>query len=179
MRKSTWIFCLVLALCILQGCGHSPDTSTPELAKDNSPNDPTLRYAQGWSGVLITANFAKTTISPAAHLITTRNACGKDADDVLDLATWNDFATNINQALSAPRLSEAKCYIGDSLSKFDGSAEILVDNQNNIPLLETRTTGEICSTLPDAKVVNSLLSLINQLVLQADRANCPNGWGSG
>jgi len=186
---------LVIVSASISGCA-APEEVAPEPQQTPSgsenlpptdelnPRSAQVVYPSGWGEIVINANYAKTTVTVGAHFATTRNACGRDAYGGIDLATWNALAQNANLALqSEPNTSEEYCVDppADALRWMDGTVDIKLPQANGT--LKTRTlyearNGLICSTIRDKTVSDALLGTINQMVLIADKEDCPNGWGS-
>lgn len=199
IARSQWILTFIFSLLVFVGCGQKTP-STPVTAdnsssptngsgSDNNNNNgnndnglpatsPNVTYATGWSTVTINANYAKTTVNSTAHFSTTRNACGKDAYNVIALDEWNNFSKNVNLAIQQPSLQEEYCVPAptDTYKYMDGTTKILTDHGERI-LYEVRDY-QICSTIQDHQISDALLSVVNQIILDADKTDCPNGWGS-
>ncbi len=137
-----------------------------------------VAYANGWSAITIHANFAKTHVDITGHFDTDRNACGKDAAGLLGLDDWNKFAKDVNTALESPPLAQEYCIPQPDTGKYmDGTTEVVLTRGKRL-LYEVKN-GEICSTVGGPALSSELLNLINKIINLADKANCPNGWGSG
>lgn len=164
------------------GGNNSTNNNTGGNSSDSDPGlpatSPNVIYATGWSVMIIHANYAKTTIDSGAHLTTDRNACGKDAYAAIALDEWNNFSKNVNLAIQKPPVQDEYCVSPptDTYKYMDGSVKITTDHGERL-LYET-VDYQICSTISDHKLSDTLLALINQLILDADKTNCPNGWGS-
>jgi hypothetical protein len=137
-------------------------------------------YAQGWDDIKLVANYAKTTFDSTGHIITSRNACGKDGATVLDLATWNKIAQVVNDSLTAEPGAEYCMPIPDrqwpDRFKFDGTATVTTSSGPRIVLEAKR--GEVCTNVADHAKAADLMLTIDKIVDYADKAQCPNGWGS-
>ena len=153
------------------------DIPPPHREITLTPVSKNIIYAIGWSDLLINANYAKTTVTVAAHFSTTRNACGKEAYGPIEMDAWNDLATHMNAAIKAGPSRNEYCVAAPLDGKYmDGTVEVKVNGA-------TRTLYEfkdwqICSTIEDHKTSDALLALLNQLIILADKEDCPNGWGS-
>lgn len=155
-------------------------TPTPGIQETGLPAvSPDVVYAKDWSELVIQANFAKTTLTPGAHFLTTRNACGREVYGTVDLETWNGVAKYSNLAIQDPPSQTDYCVKApmDSNEKYmDGIVEIQLAHEKRT-LLELKN-DEICSTIADHKVADELLKYINKVIMAADKEECPNGWGS-
>lgn len=182
MTRTKMVFLLML-LCV--GCGKqnsNPSLSGPsqviETGEDLTPYSEKDVYAQGWEGVVIDAYWAKTTVTPSAHFITNRNACGKDAYGAIDLETWNHFAANLNQII-AMNPSETETCVDpptEAVKFMNGTVEVNLENKRKKILFEFKD-WQICHKIKDLKVATETLNLVNQLIITADKEDCPNGWG--
>lgn len=164
-------------LAVFSGCqsgsNTTDDVNTPTA--QNSPA-PTAVIADGWTSINIQANYAKTTVDSFAHWVTNRNACGKDADGALELELWNRLVTAVNHAVTHPSLADARCQANDAQSKMDGTAEVTLTQGKRI-LIEARDSSEICTYLNDETQSKQLIDAINEIILIADKEDCPFGWG--
>lgn len=169
----------------LSGCQSELNSSdsNPDALNDpasNSPPPASAALADGWTQVLIQANYAKTKVDAFAHWNTNRNACGKDADGALELEVWNRLVTAVNHAVTHPLLAEPRCQPKDqnseNASKMDGTAQV-THTQGKFTLIEVRDTGEICSFVKDEAYSKQLIQAITDIVLIADKEDCPFGWG--
>jgi hypothetical protein len=178
-------------LNLLTSCGPKSTINFQPVPLENFPSEEELMpyssqvvYAKNWSEIIIHANFAKTTITIGAHFSTTRNACGRDAYGAIPLQAWNKLAQSINQAVSTP-LGEEYCMPeaqeldsqGYYKKHVDGSVEIKLDDKKTLVLFLVRD-GQICTHLKDHALAETLHQGLNNQVAQADREECPNGWGS-
>jgi hypothetical protein len=168
------------------GCG-SPENKnnalhkqndTPPDAEELSPTSSNVVYADHWSDITITANYAKTVVDVGAHFITSRNACGKDAYGAIELELWNTISKNANLATSTPPRQEDLCIDPptDTYKYMDGTVEIKIDDKKET-LYEFKG-GQICSRIQDPEINKKLIDSINQIIQLADKEDCPNGWGS-
>lgn len=174
---SRFLFFFLGALAVFPGCqsgSNLTDAGSTPVAQ-NSPA-PSAVIADGWTSLQIQANYAKTTVDSFAHWVTNRNACGKDADGALELDLWNRLVTAVNHAVAHPSLAEARCQANDAQSKMDGTAEVTLTEGKRI-LIETRDSSEICTYVNDEAQSKQLIDAINEIVLIADKEDCPFGWG--
>ncbi len=141
-----------------------------------SPISPHVTYADGWEEVIINANQAKTKIGVGAHFGTNRNACGRDAYGSIQLEDWNMFAKYMNAAMKGQFSSEETCLDSPDTRFMDGITEVKTGEQKKV--IYEYKGGMICTTIADPEVSKNLLKVINSLVIQADKEDCPNGWGS-
>ncbi len=175
---------------ILTGCatdenknhapGELPAQSTPPAppVDELTPISPNVVYSTGWGEMTVNANYAKTTITLGAHFATNRNACGKDAYGSIDLELWNALAKNTNLAIQGGTRTEMNCVDPptETYKFMDGTVEVKLA-QGTRTLYELKN-GQICSSIQDKVVSDALLRAINQLIVVADKEDCPNGWGS-
>ncbi|NBU21076.1 hypothetical protein EBS43_06655, partial [bacterium] len=111
-------------------------------------------------------------------------ACGRDAYGAIPLQAWNKLAQSINQAVST-LLGEEYCMPeaqeldsqGYYKKHVDSSVEIKLDDKKTLVLFLVRD-GQICTHLKDHALAETLHQGLNNQVAQADREECPNGWGS-
>lgn len=158
-----------------------------DIPSDGSQNTVAPDLAvEGWTQLIMFANSAKTTIDTMAHFNTNRNACGKDAYGVIrpsDL--WNKLIKYTNLAIKNPPRTEEYCTSthqeldsnGYYKKYMDGSVQAVVDGGTKRTLFEQKGS-DICTTIDDPLVSNTLFTILNQIVLIADKEDCPNGWGS-
>ncbi|MCM2322760.1 MAG: hypothetical protein NDJ90_05825 [Oligoflexia bacterium] len=168
---------ITLTAALATGCGSEEKSSTGAQAPaETSPgsrgNEPQSLFAEGWSDLIINANFAKTRVDHIAHFTTSRNACGRDAYGALDLPLWNKLAAAMNAALQAPALAEPRCQTVENPGKMDGTAEAQLTPTSKRLLFEVRGYAEVCTTIRDAAAAKSLLEAITAVVLAADREDC-------
>jgi hypothetical protein len=187
IRKKILTFGLI---CFAFGCANKSPTNTQETNSPalNSPplnqaNTPTLPpqpqtlFAEGWQNLIINANSAKTDVDAIAHFKTSRNACGRGADGVLELPEWNSVAQHLNSAVSLGPSQNPYCVpIPDTFPYMDNSVEVVL-NREKRTLYEVRD-GQICSTISDHNVSDALLGDIQKIILFADKqdvdtAECP------
>lgn len=170
---------LIIVFFLASGCSSNSGQSTADAittpSSEASPI-PAAIIADGWSQLLIQANWAKIRVDSFAHWTTSRNACGKDADGALNLPLWNRLVSALNHASVTAPLSEPRCHSHDSQSKMDGTAELTL-NQGKRVLLEARDSGEICTTIRDEAESKKLLEAVQEIILIADQEDCPLGWG--
>ncbi len=158
----------------------------PSSGFDPDENATPDSLAEGWSQLIMIANYAKTTLDSMAHFNTSRNACGKDAYGAIQSSElWNQMVEYINAAIQAQPRSEAYCTPnsqeldanGYYKKSMDGNVEIKLADGSKRQLFETRGS-DICTLIQDPALAKGLLSVLNQLVLIADKEDCPHGWGS-
>lgn len=168
-------------MLILSGCNsESSQSVNPNQEQDGglSPTSPELVYSSGWTEMVIRANSAKTTVDPGAHFATNRNACGKDAYGAIDLEDWNALAKYTNLAIEGESRPEDHCVDppAEANKYMDGTVE--VKTPSGIKVLFEVKDWQICTRIKDAQVSDTLLKTIEKIILQADKEDCPNGWGS-
>jgi len=192
----TRIHIVLLILVFILGCAKSDSTPTDAVApaaprpatahnptedgSDLTPLSPNVIYAIEWNEVDITANSAITQVGIGAHFSTSRNACGREAYGPLKLEVWNNFATQLNAALKAgPRIVDFCVAIPDDDIYFQRTGlTVDVKTDHGVkPLYELRD-GQICSKIKSATISNALLKAIRDVIIAADKEECPNGWGS-
>jgi hypothetical protein len=170
----------LVLLSVFSGCAEKTDkASTDQAAGDASlsPNSPDLIEIKGWTGVEIGANSATTTINQSGHYLTDHNLCTHKAEGVYDVATWNSLVTTLNTvAITAP-MSTHRCVDSPSGSKFynKGTVDLMPVHGAKRSLFEYKN-GQICSSISDVALSNSLMDLIEKTILLADRAeihDCP------
>jgi hypothetical protein len=230
---------LSIGACADRVLEHLEDSTVPH---DGPAPASSLQYAEGWSEIVIIANYARTTVTPAAHFATSRNGCGKEEYGAIGLEDWNALAKTINSAVLADLLTEETCFpMPDDIAKMDGTVELILASSTPIraslvqpepapstmpttipapppsptpttsplptplptpphfpipspvpfpsptpsptvpkrALFSTRGYKEICTVIRDRALALALLKEIDKIVITADKANCPNGWGSG
>lgn len=178
---------LFLSACLQNGAGDPSDRVPAE------PEHPSTEVhevpdpiAQGWLQVVMIANSAKTTLDTMAHFNTNRNACGKDAYGAIqsnDL--WHQLVEWVNESVKRAPRSEERCTPlsqeldanGYYKKSMDGTVEVKLTDGTKRQLFEVRGS-EICTTIDTPETASHLLDALNQLVLIADKEDCPNGWGS-
>ncbi len=169
--------------CIQEGNNLTSLAPPPSVSE---PTDPPDTAAEGWSQVILLANYAKTTLGTMAHFNTSRNACGKDAYGAIQSSEfWNEMVQNINDSIISPLRTEALCFPnpqeldanGYYKKSMDGTVEIKLADGSKHPIYETRGT-DVCTFIQDLAIAKSLLNHLNRLVILADKEDCPNGWGS-
>lgn len=160
----------------------NPPASAPDPDAAETPDS----VAEGWSQLTMVANYAKTTLDTMAHFNTSRNACGKDAYGAVQSSElWNKMVQNINAAVQSPPRSEAYCAPANQeldangyyKKTMDGTVEAKLADGSKRQLFEQRGS-DICTTIQDPTLSATLLRNLNELVLLADKEDCPNGWGS-
>lgn len=174
-------------LTLITGCGGQSN-STPSVpgvdstppTQPNTPDVPSVK-AIGWDSMVIHANWAKTDVTTGAHFATSRNACGKPAYGAIDGALWNTLATQMNAALKLATLETETCvdtvYTTDNKS-MDGTVDVILSTTGKKTFLESKGS-QICHKISDPQVATDLIASIQTIIVQADKEDCPNGWGSG
>ncbi len=178
----------ILIAFIFIGCGkrasfevQSPlPPPPPEDTVNLTPLSPSITYASGWSMMTITANYAKTVVDVGAHFNTSRNACGKDAYGAIGLEAWNKISLNTNTAIKdgltltdyCVPLPEDNIY----LARIGINVEVKLERRTET-LYEIKD-GQICSSIRNHQVSDELLNALTQVIIDADKEDCPNGWGS-
>jgi len=159
------------------------ETETPppvEEEEELTPISSQVSYAVGWTEMIITANYAKTTVTTGAHFGTSRNACGKDAYGAIQLEVWNSLADNVNLAIEQEPSREEHCVsIPEDnlyLNRTGLTVDLKMDNGNR-SLFEIKD-GQICTAIKDHDASKALIEAINSVIIAADKEECPNGWGS-
>jgi hypothetical protein len=155
---------------------NAREENVPAPSTSPSPSS-TAIYAEGWNTVVIVANYAKTKVDRIGHWMTSRNACGKEADGALDLAFWNQLAHAINKGIALEPMSAPRCTPLPANTKMDGTADVFMDH--GVRTLVEVKDSEICTTIKDEKTANDLIEAISHIVEIADKEDCPGGWGSG
>lgn len=130
-------------------------------------------YPKGWKGITIVANYAKTTVDFLGHFTTTRNACGLEEYGSLEITFWNEFATKMNQLVTAEWGTLAQCYEPPHTTRasMDGTVEVQLGTETKMAF-EAKGYYEACSLLKDSVFAKDLLLLFNQIVLIADKEGC-------
>jgi hypothetical protein len=172
---------VLMLAALAMGCGSKTSGDNGGNALDATGLDPTssnVTYAKDWTDLQIDANFAHTSMDNAGHFTSSRNACGKRADGVISLADWNQIAGALNTAVSKPPLASEQCVdITQDFNTFkmDGTAAVTLANGTKRQILEVKGS----QTIGDPQAATALVTLVNQIVVAADKQDCPNGWGSG
>ena len=187
-RSAVGLSFLSVMMILNLGCNDSSSSAPPPPADPNTNNDnaaitpPPVQAefvdAKNWDSLNLLANFAKTQIDTAAHFVTTRNACGKDAMGSVTISTWNIIATDVNAAIVLEPLKDENLFcipFPDSM-KMDGTLDVALTGGKKREIYSNRG-GQICSTISNPQLSNELLNAINQVVVAADREDCPNGFG--
>jgi hypothetical protein len=161
----------VLAGAILTGCGSS--------SKNSNVTDASVGqvYASSWSEITIDANLAKTRVTTTGHYETNKNACARPGDGAMSLQEWNEFATNMNAAVTQLNASNPKiCIPIDYRACMDGTVNVTNENGSKTVLFEPGGGGEICTRLQSRELAEKLYKSINGLTYAADRAGCTLEW---
>jgi cell division septation protein DedD len=104
-------------------------------SSDDGNSDPgtqmpgqTAENAQGWQTIDMIADQAETKLDSLGHFDTSRNACGHEAYGILDLTLWNNIASESNQVLAAPALSEdhMNCFDSPDGNRMDGTVDFIL-----------------------------------------------------
>ncbi|MEO5969492.1 MAG: hypothetical protein ABIQ95_06160 [Bdellovibrionia bacterium] len=183
----------ILTLILITGCSSKPDDRQSNTANIPAPpTEPThldpepvpVAQAIGWTEVLIVANSAKTRVGTGAHFTTSRNACGKEAYGGIGLEAWNKLANALNKAIEKEPLREEYCVStpdptpeGKMPPYMDGTVEVKTATGTVRNIFQLRG-DQICGTIPDARASDDLLSAVSKIIAEADKEDCPNGWGS-
>jgi hypothetical protein len=178
----------VLALALASsGCA---DKSEGDEAGEASipPTSADLVYADGWTELALDANSAKNRVDTMGHYHTDKNYCQKPGEGVYSVAAWNRMSATLNKAVTAGTLSKARCWDSPNGSKFynKGIAELSIsrppaNNPGAAPVTSKRVlfeykSGQICTTLDDATLADSLMEQIEmtlKLTDKADAQDCP------
>ena len=186
MARHQTLYSLLILFLIL-GCGLHSNKENPYLDSSNqgsnsavelNPTSPDIVYSEGWNELIIRANSAKTTIDTYAHFKTDRNACGRDAYGAIHLDDWNNLAKGVNFSIEKGPANSWHCVPTPQEDRkyMDGTVEISAGGKKRI--LYQIMDGLICSSVGDPFTSNLLLSAINNIIIIADKEDCPNGWGS-
>src|SRR6185503_1348063 len=94
----------LLALSIT-GCGakETPAAAPPAPVPTETAPVADLIDADGWSDMVLTANYAETKVDIYGHFETSRNACGRESYGAFDKKTWNDVANAMNEVSKLPK----------------------------------------------------------------------------
>jgi hypothetical protein len=104
-------------------------------SSDDGNSDPgtqmpgqTAENAQGWQTIDMIADQAETKLDSLGHFDTSRNACGHEAYGILDLTLWNNIASESNQALATPPLSDdhLNCFDSPDGNRMDGTVDFIL-----------------------------------------------------
>lgn len=199
---STYLTCSLIALgaafaaggCAEKDSGSQQPGSQGGSDSGLSPISPDLVYAKGWTSLEIDARGSnlgpgKQSVDSAGHYHTTSNQCGKPGSGVFDVKTWNTFAATVNRAFLTPELVPARCWDSPNGSKFynKGIAEIIIPRDAEPgsatppPPIRRRIyeykAGQICTTLDDAELAESLMNQLETVLNLTDLADaasqCP------
>jgi hypothetical protein len=180
------LFGLSLSGCIAMDNNLNSEANSPPSINDPDASGTPDAVAEDWSQLTMLANYAKTTLDTMAHFNTSRNACGKDAYGAIQSSgLWNQLVVSINEAVQSNSRSEESCSPfnqetdanGYYKKTMDGTVEVKLANGSKRLLFALRGS-DICTTIQDPGLSKNLLSALNDLVLIADKEDCPNGWGS-
>lgn len=177
------VFFAALAL-VSTGCAdkvaeESAEGSIPERSSE-------IIYAEDWTELTFDANSAKSRVNTMGHYHTDKNICQKPGDGVFTVAAWNRLVVDLNQVVTAGDLSTPRCWDSPNGSKFynKGLAELTLSRSltpgaaatvSKKKLFEYKN-GQICTTIANAALADSLMEQVEmtlKLIDRADAQECP------
>ncbi len=161
-------------------------TSSPGADKNNNndannynnPNPPleeliepdkSLKYAIGWSQIIIYGNYAKTTVSYGAHFKTAPNHQQKEAWGVLSLQLWNRLTKFTNQSIEKP-LEESDGVLpipNGNESRYRESGllvQLKTDKDKDLVTLFQMGYDGIYTQIKDKSLAMSLLKVVDEVI---------------
>ncbi|MGZ3697100.1 MAG: hypothetical protein ACXWPM_03205 [Bdellovibrionota bacterium] len=173
---------LMLGMIFVSGCGSKADgPDAPQTRQDGLPassND--VEYADGWDSLVINANLAKTVIDGHAHWSSNHNCAQRPVFGAYAPATWNKIAKNMNSAVKGGVAPTPYCVEAPNTTRslYGGTADVMIYGTTAGSPTTKRTIfeykdGKVCSTIVDHAVADDLYSVINDLILMADKEDCP------
>jgi hypothetical protein len=178
LKKLTPALTALALLTAISGCAERDPNAAAQAGDSSLPAEsPELVKVNGWTGIEMDANSAKTNITQTGHYLTDHNICTHKAEGVYDVPTWNKLVTVLNQVATMTPMPTPRCVDSATGSKFynKGYASLVVSPTVKRPIFEYKNV-QVCSTIPDAAVAATLMELIDKTLVLADRAeirDCP------
>jgi hypothetical protein len=159
-----------------------PDPNSPPTGSEERPieeligPDPKLQHANGWSQITILGNWAKTTVSIAAHFKTGRNACGKEAYGPIEFEDWNGLAQYANITITQPLGEKENCFPAPDEKRYSGGLQVDIKTDNGVISLFEMRDYDICTNIVNPTVYQPLFQYIDRIIVAADKEDCLRGW---